>query len=992
MKLQFNPNLDFQNEAIDSILNIFEGQETYESHFTVNKALSADKLAFDDAVIGYGNKLTLTPNEIHENVIAIQRRRHLPVSEFAEIQQMRYCIEMETGTGKTYVYLKTIMELHQKNGFNKFIIIVPSVSIREGVLKSLEITKEHFKRLYNNVPYNYFVYDSSKPTNILNFAKSQNLEIMVINIQAFNSEDRLINQENDKTSIKPIDLIAQTKPIIIVDEPQSTSNTDKAKEAIKKFNPLAQFDYSATHRDIINLMFKLDAVEAYNRQLVKQIEVASIVPEGFYNHPYVKLIGFSGKTNVRAKLEVHIKNNNGSVQPKEILVSQGDNLELLTDNEVYRDNFTVERFSREKGKEYLKFLNGKSVTFEEAIHNFPTDEIRRLQIRRTIQEHLDKEKKLNKQGLKVLSLFFIDKVENYRVYTENGGEHGAYAKIFEEEYKSLIKSPEYRDLFADEIKDIDRHVSEVHNGYFAKDKKGQWRNTDDTDRSVNSADAADVFHAIMKDKEGLLSFGDEFANKIRFIFSHSALKEGWDNPNVFQICTLKEAGGSEVRRRQEIGRGLRLAVNQKGDRVYGHDVNLLTVMASESYQEFAAGLQTEMEQSMSTKFGVVSKEDFSVISYTADNGDTVNVSKKDSTELWGHLRDNGYLQNNGKIKEELKIALQDKTLNLPYFFEKEEIKKQIYTILSKKAGSLEIKNREDRKEIKVRKEVLLSPEFKVLWNKIKYKTRFEVDYDIENLKNKIIHQIKKKVSVFDGKLNYSKVHLDMGESGVLVVEEEQQVYHSKREVSFIPDIVSYLQNEVNLTRKTIIEILRKSETLDMIKRNPQMFVQAVLSIFRSVMSMFIVDGIKYHKIGENYYYSQELFEKEELQGFLEKNMVESTKSPYEYVVYDSKVEANLVKDFEKSENITCYAKLPSWFKIETPLGTYNPDWAVVWKNDSEDKVYFVCESKGSLQEELDLKGFEKAKIKCGRQHFKQTTDVDYEVITRLDDLEKKIFA
>src|SRR5690554_6570789 len=993
MKLKFNPNLDFQNEAIESITRIFEGQETYESQFTVNKPTKEGELKFSESDIGFGNRLTLTQGEIYNNVVAIQRKNQLPVSDVSEVQEMRFCVEMETGTGKTYVYLKSIMELHQKNGFNKFIIIVPSVSIREGVLKSLEITKDHFRSLYNNIPYNYFVYDSSKPNDILNFAKSQNLEIMVINIQAFNSEDRLINQENDKTSIKPIDLIAQTNPVIIVDEPQSTSSTDKAKEAIKKFNPLAQFDYSATHlkSELINLMFKLGPAEAYNRKLVKQIEVASITPEGFYNHPYVKLEGFSGRKNVKARLELHVKNSKGIIQPKVLRVDQGENMELLTNNDVYRDNFIIESFSREKGREYVKFLNGQYVTYEESINNFPGHEIRRLQIRRTIQEHLDKEKKLNKQGLKVLSLFFIDKVENYRVYTDNGSEHGEYARIFEEEYKNLAQSPEYRDLFEDEITDIDRHVSEVHNGYFAKDRKGQWKDTPETERSMNSADAADVFYAIMRDKEGLLSFGNEFANKIRFIFSHSALKEGWDNPNVFQICTLKEAGGSENRRRQEIGRGLRLAVNQKGERVYGHDINLLTVMASESYQNYAAGLQGEMEKSMHTLFGAVSKEDFAVISYLNQDEEIVNVDKKASTELWAHLRDKGYLQNNGKIKVELKKALKDKTVDLPEFYQKPEIKEQVYSLLLKKAGSLEIKNRDDRKEINVRKEVLLSPEFKALWDKIKYKTRFEVDYDVEKLKQEVIRQIKEKVYVFDGVLNYNKGHLNMDDSGIMMVEEERQMYHSQREVSHIPDIVGYLQNQVNLTRKTIVEVLRESGKIDMIKRNPQMFVQSVLSIFKSVMSMFIVDGIKYHRIGEHYYYSQELFEKEELQGFLEKNMTESTKSPYEYVVYDSKIESDLVKDFERSENVKCYAKLPSWFKIETPLGNYNPDWAVVWNNNSEEKVYFVCESKGSLQEELDLKGFERAKIACGKKHFSQTSDVEYEVITNLEDLTGKVF-
>ncbi|PID67594.1 MAG: hypothetical protein CR968_05870 [Flavobacteriia bacterium] len=494
----------------------------------------------------------------------------------------------------------------------------------------------------------------------------------------------------------------------------------------------------------------------------------------------------------------------------------------------------------------------------------------------------------------------------------------------------------------------------------------------------------------MKDKEGLLSFGDEFANKIRFIFSHSALKEGWDNPNVFQICTLKEAGKSETRRRQEIGRGLRLAVNQEGQRVYGHDVNLLTVMASESYEHFTKGLQGEMEQASGSKFGVVSKDDFSAITYTDENDKLQNVNKNQSAKLWGELKENGYLSNQGKVTDTLKQALKEKTVVLPDFFQTEEIKLQVYNLLTKKAGSLEIKNRDERKTLKVKKEVLLSDDFKAIWDKIKYKTYFEVDYDIEKLKDDIARAIKDRVRVFDGKLIFKKVSLKIDESGIETVEEADAEYNSKRDVDNIPNIISFLQEQINLTRRTIIEILEASETVHMIKRNPQIYAKSVLSIFRDIMSKYIVDGIKYHKLGDSHFYKQELFEDEELHGFLEKNMRESTKSPYDYVIYDSNIESELVREFEISENVKFYTKLPSWFKIPTPLGSYNPDWAVVWEENKEKKVYFVCESKGSTQLEMDLKGVEKGKIKCGTAHFKELADVKFETIKEIKDLSKSV--
>ncbi|NJC27034.1 restriction endonuclease [Neolewinella antarctica] len=976
MKLKFQSDLAYQEAAINAITGLFDGQNMYESRFTVTKPLASRygsgqmQMSGVNDSIGYGNKLELTPEELLRNVQHVQRSNHLPVSSDKEVREMEFNVEMETGTGKTYVYLRSMLELNQQFGFTKFIIVVPNVAIREGVYKSLQITKDHLSGLYDNVPYQYYVYNSKELNQVYSFATSQQLQIMVINIQAFNSENNLIKQKNDKTSLSPLQLIQQTNPIVIVDEPQSANNSTKARAAIKDLQPLAIFNYSATHKRDINLLYRLDAVAAYQQKLVKQIEVASVVPEGFENEPYVKLIKVAGGKNLYGQVEVFVREG-GKSKKKNIQIRFGDSLELLTDNDVYRDNWNVSDIGNEKGKEYVEFMNHKSVTIAEPISSFPETEIRRFQIRQTIQEHLDKEKRLNKRGLKVLSLFFIDSVANYRVYDNEGNaSHGPFAQVFEEEYTKLIQSRRYRDLWEDEIANLASHVSEVHDGYFSKDRKSKasnkkdkfdaYKDTKGTTRADN-----DTYELIMKDKERLLSMD----NPLRFIFSHSALKEGWDNPNVFQICTLKDAGSSEIRRRQEVGRGLRLAVNQDGERVYGHEINTLTVMASESYEEFVAGLQDEMEADASRKFGVVDKSDFAIITFTdPTTGELVNITKKDSTILWTALRAEDYLSASGKVTDTLRQALKDESVVLPENYQPEEMKEQVYAILKRKAGSLEIKNSKNRKAISVKKEVLLSPEFKELWDRIKYKSRYWVDYDEPTLVRKCVEVIQRDLHVFSGLLRLAKARVDVTEAGVSSSKESEQLVNPQMDATFIPDIIGYLQNEVNLTRKTLIDIIKESNTVRLIRRNPQQYVQQIVKIIKDTMAGFIVDGIKYERIGENYYWQQELFKDEELGGFLESNLTESTKSPYEYVIYDSKVEQDLVRDMEISQDVKLYAKLPSWFKIDTPLGSYNPDWAVLLERDGEEKLYFVVESKGSVSE-LDLRDREKFKIECGRRHF-----------------------
>jgi len=989
MKFQFE-HLEYQENAIHSIVDIFDGQETYQSRFTVTAAHTAAKdgqtSAFDD--LGYGNQLRLTDNELYRNIKQIQQRNKLAISSPEEVALKEYCVEMETGTGKTYVYLRTIMELHAKHNFTKFIIVVPSVPIREGVKAAIKNTRDQLRKDFNNVIYETFVYDSKDVTRIQNFARSQNIEIMVINIQAFNAEENIINKQRDTTGVAPIELIAATNPIIIVDEPQSTSNTVLAKKAISKLNPLAIFNYSATFREgqKPNMMYRLNAADAYDQKLVKQIEVASVVPKNFYNQPYVKMTEFKAtKTKVTAKVELHAIQNN-SIVPKIFSLRQNDDLRSLTNNDVYRDNFIVTEIGNSSNP-FVQFMNGKYVTMEEPISNFPLDDVRRLQIRQTIKEHLDKEKRLNPKGIKVLSLFFIDKVSNYRSYDAEGNPQlGEYALIFEEEYQKLIQMPAYRDLWQEQIKDIDVHIQQVHDGYFSIDKISKASNKKEkfeafTDTSGTVKKDNDTYELIMRDKEKLIGFEEP----LRFIFSHSALKEGWDNPNVFQICTLKEAGSSEIRRRQEIGRGLRLARNQEGMRIPGFDVNLLTVMASESYEQFVENLQHEMATEGGMNFDLV-PDQFAVISFLDENEERQSISKKQSQELFGFLLEQGYINSRGKILDKLKLDLKDKTVELPYEFQAEEIKSQVYDILLEKAGNLNVKDRENRKAIKVRKEVLISPDFKELWDRIKYKTRYSVKFDQEKLIQKCIDSINEKLYVSGGELIYEKTLIGITQGGLEMGEVKNQLYRPQHETQFIPDIIGYIQNEVSLTRKTLLRIIRESKKVDMIKRNPQFFIKHAVDIIKDVMKTFLVEGIEYEKIGENSYWAMQLLEDLDNNELFEDRLIPTLKSPTDYIQWDSSVESQLIQDFENSENIKLYAKLPTTFKIDTPLGNYSPDWAVLWEENGDKKLYLVLESKGTLLD-AGLRGIEKGKIKCAREHFKQFEKVDrFERITDIEQI------
>lgn len=975
MKLQFDANLGYQEQAVFSVVDLFKGQTPMQSNFTVSAY--SGQVGMYDSENGIGNKLDLDNDEILENLNEVQLRNGLAPSKTLKV--LDFDVEMETGTGKTYVYLRTMLEMRKNYGFSKFIIVVPSIAIKEGVYKALQITQEHFKNLYDNVVYDFFLYDSSKLEQVRSFAVSDNVQIMVINIDAFRksfddieaeTKANIIHRSNDKLNgMKPIELIRETKPFVIIDEPQSVDTTVNSKKAISQLNPLAIFRYSATHVEKHHPVYKLDAVDSYELELVKQIEVAAFASKDYHNNTYIKLVSVdNSKSPITAKFEIDI-NEKGTVKRKVTppLKAGTDLYEKSGGRDMYEGYLISEIYCGE-GNEYVSF-SGKSdiLRIGKAIGDIDDLAIKEQQIRKTIEEHLSKELTLNSRGIKVLSLFFIDRVANYRYYDENGNpQKGIYAKLFEKHYNELIKHPKYNTLFKDI--DLDTAAVDVHNGYFSIDKKGVLKDTNGT----TLADE-DAYNLIMKDKERLLSFD----TKLRFIFSHSALREGWDNPNVFQICTLNETN-SEIKKRQEIGRGMRLCVNQDGERQHGFETNTLTVMANESYEDFASKLQREYEKDQGIRFGVMENHIFANISVTGTDGNTAYLGQEKSEQLYGFFESKGYIDDKGNVQNSLRAALKNRLLEVPE--EYRVVKPSIIAVCKKVSGNLNIKNNADKKPVKLNKQVFLSDDFKELWERIKYKTTYAVSFDSEVLIEKCCDELRKSLIISSAKLVYTKAKVGVTAGGVKAEEIDRTTVLTTNVKEALPDVISYLQNRTNLTRKTIVEILVKSKNLHLFAKNPQRYMEDVSQTITIVMRTMLVDGIKYTKLGDAEYYAQELFESEELFGYLERNMIASEKSVFEYVIYDSLNEESFAKSFENNPGVKLYAKLPGWFKIPTPLGTYNPDWAVVIEQEEHDKLYFVLETKSSILSDA-LRPHEKEQFECGSKHFEALGDsVEFKVI------------
>ena len=987
MKFRFEADLDFQLQAVEAVCDLFRGQEICRTEFTVmqDRAEPQARMAFAATDLGFGNRLTLLDDEILANLKDIQLRNGLPPSKSLETGD--FTVEMETGTGKTYVYLRTIFELNKRYGFTKFVIVVPSVAIKEGVYKSLQITDDHFRALYSGTPFEYFLYDSAKLGQVRNFATSPQIQIMVVTVGAINKKDvNNLYKDSEKTGgEKPIDLIRTTRPILIVDEPQSVDGglAGRGREALETINPLCTLRYSATHVDKHHMVYRLDAVDAYERKLVKQIEVASATVEDAHNKPYIRVVSTSNRRGVvGAKVELDIKTASGRVRRGEINVQDGDDLEHVTGRAVYRDH-RIGEIRVERGNKFveLRVPGGEQyLRLGEVSGDVDADAVRRQMIRRTIREHLDKEKRLRPRGIKVLSLFFIDSVDRYRRQDEAGNPvKGDYALMFEEEYRHFANHPDYRTLFREA--DLAAAAEEVHNGYFSIDRKGGWTDTTENNQ-INRDNAERAYNLIMKEKEKLLNL----ATPLKFIFSHSALREGWDNPNIFQICALRDIQ-TERERRQTIGRGLRLCINQKGERLRGFEVNTLTVIARESYEAFAEGLQHEIETDTGIRFGVVEAHHFTAIPTIGENGQTTAFGLKKSQALIEYLKAEGHIDVQGRIRDALRKALDDDSFALPKRFSAHRT--AIAATLQKLAGRLEIKNADERKTVRPRQAVLDSPEFKALWDRIKHKTTYRVAFDNKDLLAKCTAALRKAQAIHKTRLQWRKADIAIGQAGVKATETSGAATVVLAETDIeLPDILTELQDRTQLTRRSIQRILCGSGRLDDFKRNPQQFIDLAAQAVNRCKQHALVDGIKYQRIGDDSYYAQELFQEEELIGYL-KNMRDAAKSVYEKVIYESDTEAGFADQLEKNIAVKVYAKLPGWFTVPTPLGGYNPDWAVLIDTEEGERLYFVVETKASTLFG-NLRGIETAKVECGKAHFKALEAGDapahYEVATSVDEL------
>ncbi len=969
MKLHFESDLTYQQNAITSVCDLFEGQEKWESEMTV-LAPAQGALSFEGATGSMPVNPKIPEDDILlKNLNNVQLKNQLPPSPVLDSHD--FTVEMETGTGKTYVYLRTMLELNKRYGMSKFIIVVPSVAIKEGVYKTLQITEEHFKSLYAGVPYEYYLYDSAKPADVRNFATSSVMQIMVMTVGAINKKDvNKLYQSSEKTTVddldKPIDLIRATRPIIIVDEPQSVDGglNGAGKTALDAMHPMFTLRYSATHVHKHHMVYRLDAIDAYNQKLVKQIEVAGLEVQNASNSPYVKLVSINSKKNsISATVIVDIADKKGGMNRSEITVYDGTAL----DDETGRDIYQGYRISEIRtGKDGYLTLETPSNTYYMQVGDVVGDIdpmlIQRHMIRRTIREHLDKELRLNSQQIKVLTLFFIDKVDFYRQTNEEGlREPGEYARIFEEEYLKAIKSPAYKDLLSSHPE----HAKDVHDGYFSIDKKGAWAETSESN-NAGRENAERGYNLIMKNKEKLLSF----SNPVRFIFSHSALKEGWDNPNVFQICSLREMG-SERERRQTLGRGLRLCVNQEGERVRDDSINILTVVASENYEAYAERLQSEIENETGIRFGIIEKDAFAhVVTNSGSESKAIGVSG--SNEIWTWLITEGYLEKSGKISKSLSKALHENTFILMEKYL--SVQKHIEAILHKSNTRLNINNAEERVKVKYRKENFNSPYFNELWKRIKYKTVYKLDFSEEKLVEACAKSIEEMPAVDKATLSFSKAVITKDRSRLDVKVLANGTTTSVIEVSGqqLPDLLSVLQDKTGLTRRSLVQILKESGRINDFIKNPNSFIKEVITRINYVKSLSIIDGIKYYPISsENY--AQSLFNEKELTGYTRRMFKAGNKSLHEYINVDSDIEREFAKDLEMQEEVKLYTKLPNWFKIPTPLGNYNPDWALVINKNGEDNIYFVVETKSNL---LTLRDNESGKIKCGKAHFESLTPLN----------------
>ena len=1003
MKLKFK-HQRFQLDATEAVVNVFKGQ-AYSDGFQYRMDQGSGVQLFDR---GFGNEeIHLTNEELLTNIQCQQSKHGIRSTDKLVSNDLRLTVEMETGTGKTYTYIRTMYELNKVYGWCKFIVVVPSIAIREGVLKSFEVMQDHFAQEYGK-RIHFFEYDSKQLSKIDAFASDNSLHVMIINTQAFNArgvDARRIDMKLDEfRSRRPIDVIAATRPIVIIDEPQTVLGADKknvTREKLKKFNPLFMVLYSATHRkeDICNMVYRLDAMDAYNKKLVKKIAVKGIEQigtTGTNGFVYLEKIEIFKDRVPRAKISFEVKTKSG-IKRVTKLVDEGFNLyEHSGELAAYENNYVVQRIDGRD--DCVVFGNGITLPVGTVVGAVNEEMIRRIQIRETIISHLENERVLFKRGIKVLSLFFIDHVANYRQYEAGTVQPGIFSTMFEEEYADLVE--QQKQDFANDIEYIqylNRFTpNQVHAGYFSMDKKGKLLDSSEKKEDV------DAFTLIMKAKERLLSFKEP----VRFIFSHSALKEGWDNPNVFQICTLKNSD-NETKKRQEVGRGMRLCVNQHGERqdvdVLGengvHDTNLLTIIASESYDSFAKKLQTELAEAVTTRPLKVTAQLFENLLVTRSDGTTIKLTEDQAVLINDALVSAGYRKKteltekyfndvrDGKFV--LDLEANDFGQDIPKVIEAVcEVLQNVYN-----GNVVRIVNGHKLAEAKFREDKFRD-EFNGLWTKIRTQTFYTVDFKSDELIKNAVEQIDRylvvdgvTVNIVTGNLTEIKNRNSLID-GTSMQQQSAKQHQTGNAVGAVKyDIIGKLVESTLLTRKVIAQILTKihPSKFDMFKKNPEDFLIKVSNLINQTKALTVVQHIAYKKLDQSY--DTSIFTDVTIKGEIGVNALQSTKSLYDLVVVDSQgIEKDFAKDLELNDEVVVYTKLPRGFYINTPVGRYNPDWAIVFNGDVK-HVYFVAETKGSLNS-AQLREIERTKIECARRHFEAISNsaVKYDVVSNYKEL------
>lgn len=1025
MKLQFK-HQKFQADAAKAVVDVFAGQPYLTPTYMMDKGVAKDRSGFsgyeytigeEDEFTGWSNSKIvpeLNDHIILEHIQKIQRANQIQPSEKLEGRANGYnlTIEMETGVGKTYTYIKTMYELNKHYGWSKFIVVVPSIAIREGVYKSFQVTQEHFAEEYGK-KIRFFIYNSSQLTEIDHFASDSSINVMIINSQAFNARGkdarRIYMQLDEFRSRRPIDIIAKTNPIMIIDEPQSVEGK-QTKENLKQFHPLITLRYSATHKSdsIYNMVYRLDAMEAYNKRLVKKIAVKGIAETGTTatdSYVYLESINLS-KAAPTATIQYDYKGVSG-IRKKSQKVGIGFN---LYDNSgglpEYKDGFVVK--SIDGRDDSVEFINGIKIYAGDVIGKVSEEQLRRIQIRETILSHIDRERQLFYKGIKVLSLFFIDEVAHYKMYDEAGNpQNGVYAQMFEEEYQNIIGNMQ-RELGDDEYMKYLEAIpaDKTHAGYFSIDKKGHMINSK-VKRKETTSDDIDAYDLIMKNKELLLD-RDPKRSPVRFIFSHSALREGWDNPNVFQICTLKQSS-SEVRKRQEVGRGLRLCVNQDGERmdvnVLGNDVqnvNVLTVIASESYESFAKGLQTEIAEAVADRPKRVTQELFVDHVVKDEKGNEFIITYDVASAIHFDLIINGYINKIGELTDKY---YQDKANGeIKVAEEVQDFAPDVIGIIDSiyDTKTMQPENaRSNNVELQVDQEKLNSKEFKTLWTRINLKSVYVVDFDTEEL-------VKKSIDSLNSKLRISKIYFKV-ESGQMkdikskeelllgasMVRESSANYGVQTKISVNNgvkyDLIGRLVDETGLTRKAIIQILTGIEksVFDQFKDNPEEFIIKAGNLINDQKATAIIEHITYHVMDEKY--DIDIFTEPTIRGKIGTNAMKANKHLYDHIVYDSTNEKTFAEKLDVANEVAVYVKLPDGFYISTPVGHYNPDWAIAFYEGNVKHIYFVAETKGTMNS-MQLRLVEESKIHCAREHFKAISNenVVYDVVDSYEALMQKV--